>query len=206
MSRGIGLHFDSAAKYLGSLFVKQWIDLNSLKAIGSPSMDKGLLSSLFVNDGSFMERFKQLQQEKEKQAPQEETKPKPNHFGSSVSNSVVGKNGLSSRPGSVGKASVSSSGGKLAFSLKQKSKVVAPSVKLSEDEEEDERGAGDAPVAGSAKRQKLCQQDTSEYSSQRVDVGNYCLYGYLMSDWAVKTTFFCFSFLLYLLFEKTWRH
>ena len=188
MSKSLGLHCDSAAKYLGSLFVKQWIDLNSLKAIGSPSMDKGLPSSLFVNDGSFMERFKQLQQEKVKQAAQEDAKPEQNHSGGSVSNSVGGEHSLSSRPGSVGKATVSGSGGKLAFSLRQKSKVVAASVKLSEDEEEDERGAGEAPVDGSAKRRKLCQQDTSEHPSEGVDVGNYCLCGFLMCDWAVKTT------------------
>lgn len=35
--------------------------------VGSLPMDEGVPPTLFVNDGSFMERFKQLQQEKEKE-------------------------------------------------------------------------------------------------------------------------------------------
>lgn len=109
-------------------------------------MEKGKASSLFVNDGSFMERFKQLQQEKEKGPPLSGS-PKPNPV---ISNNK------------------SSSSGKLAFSLKQKSKLVAPAVKLSEDEEDDESNGvvGDLPL----KRQKLEQPYVSDQSLKQVYV------------------------------------
>ena len=112
-------------------------------------MEKGKASSLFVNDGSFMERFKQLQQEKEKGPPLSGS-PKPNPV---ISNNK------------------SSSSGKLAFSLKQKSKLVAPAVKLSEDEEDDEsnggNGIGDVPL----KKKILDQPYVSDKLLKQVYVG-----------------------------------
>lgn len=130
-------------------------------------MEKGKASSLFVNDGSFMERFKQLQEDKEKGAKVDESKsvtplsgsqkPKP-VFSTSISSSKTNK---------------TSSAGKLAFSLKQKSKLVAPAVILSEDDEEDESNAsGDEPT----KRQKLDQTYISGQSLKQVSVGNFFLF------------------------------
>ena len=51
---------------LEALLVQQWLPVNSvLSVVGSLPMEKGVPSSLFVNDGSFMEMFKQLQQKKD---------------------------------------------------------------------------------------------------------------------------------------------
>ena len=110
-------------------------------------MDKGAPPpSIFVNDGSFMERFRQLQQEKD------DAKDKVPHV---VEESKPVK--IISRPSSATKVSIGfktndahKKGGKLAFSLKQKSKLLAPPVKLGEEEDEDE---GDVKIDhGSAKR------------------------------------------------------
>lgn len=156
------------------MFVEQWIGSNSLRALGFSSMDKGLPSNLLINDGSFMEKFKQLQQEKEKgkekEADQEVVKRKQDHSGSLVLNSLGAKTVLDSCSSNVGKGTLASSGSKLAFSLKQKSKAVVPSVKLDEDEQEDEKGAGDASDDKSVKRQKLCRPETPNHTSKPVDV------------------------------------
>ncbi|XP_076916163.1 SURP and G-patch domain-containing protein 1-like protein [Bidens hawaiensis] len=113
-------------------------------------MEKKTASSLFVNDGSFMERFKQLQQEKE-------SKPEPTLSGPTKSKPDISNSG--SKASDSFKVNKSSTG-KLAFSLKQKSKLVAPAVKLSEDEDEDENG----PI----KRQKVDQFDVSEQPLKQV--------------------------------------
>ncbi|KAJ0844650.1 putative SURP and G-patch domain-containing protein [Helianthus annuus] len=129
-------------------------------------MEKKPASSLFVNDGSFMERFKQLQQDKESSSEPTlsgPTKPKPD-----ISNS-----------GSKASASFKINkppSGKLAFSLKQKSKLVTPAVKLSEDDDEDERNDGNSSGDGPIKRQKVDRFDASELSLKQVIVGNYILY------------------------------
>ncbi|KAL6863765.1 hypothetical protein ACP4OV_016668 [Aristida adscensionis] len=97
-------------------------------------MDKGL----FANDGSFMERFKQMQQEmqeKEKAAaaassagPKVVVNPNPRQGVAVAGNK---------RPLEVKKAGpVSSSGSKLAFSLKKAKVAVAP-VFAADDEDED---------------------------------------------------------------------
>ncbi|GAB4828105.1 hypothetical protein Ancab_035020 [Ancistrocladus abbreviatus] len=132
-------------------------------------MDKGVPSSLFVNDGSFMERFKQLQQEK-KGVSTEASKPKPDSSGNLIPTPVISKNSLNSQPNDVRKHTVATSSGKLAFTLKQKSKLVAPPVKLGEDEDEDERDAGYASGDSLAKRQKLDEPDASDQSLIQVDV------------------------------------
>ncbi|KAL9321870.1 hypothetical protein ACSQ67_009923 [Phaseolus vulgaris] len=99
-------------------------------------MDKGVPPSLFVNDGSFMERFKQLQQEQEKgkNVKFEDSKPIKVISGS-----------LSPNP-SITKTSVD--------------------LKLSSDEDEEETEAGyisnDAPL----KRQKLGQDGIDQSSRQ----------------------------------------
>ncbi|KAK1292659.1 SURP and G-patch domain-containing protein 1-like protein [Acorus calamus] len=147
-------------------------------------MDKGVGSGLFVNDGSFMEKFKQLQQEKP--AAVEE-------FKSGVMNSS------SFKPGSASykmKPGMPTSGGKLAFSLKQKTKIAAAPVKLGADEEEEgdtenvpnegpakKQKLGQSNNEGTAKRQKLIQSDRAELAALHGVVGNYYLHTYhLMLD------------------------
>ncbi|XP_030963023.1 SURP and G-patch domain-containing protein 1-like protein [Quercus lobata] len=133
-------------------------------------MDKGVPPSLFVNDGSFMERFKQLQQEKEKEksAKLEESKPIKIKSGSLTANSTISRTSVD-KTNDTQKKPQASSGGKLAFSLKQKSKIVAPPVKLA-DEDEDETDAGKVSADAPTKRLKLDHSDASEHSSRQVDV------------------------------------
>ncbi|XP_031375272.1 SURP and G-patch domain-containing protein 1-like protein [Punica granatum] len=134
-------------------------------------MDKEAPPSLFVNDGSFMERFKQLQQEKAKETsdPAGSTQPRVVVSGTSTPNSTVSKTSFSIKSNDARKPQPAS-GGKLAFSLKQKSKIVAPAVKLDADEDEDETDAVNDSGDASAKRQKLADQDVSYKSSRQVDV------------------------------------
>lgn len=142
-------------------------------------MEKGTASTLFVNDGSFMERFKQLQEEKEKGA----ARSSPIVSGVATPKPVISKTGSVSKVNDSRKPTSTPSSGKLAFSLKQKSKLVAPPVKLDEDEDEDEeeKDAGYASGNGPTKRQKLGQHDASVQSSKQVAVGNYFLYTIISS-------------------------
>ncbi|BBG96329.1 Suppressor-of-White-APricot/surp domain-containing protein / D111/G-patch domain-containing protein [Prunus dulcis] len=135
-----------------------------LSKLGYFPMDKGVTPSLFVNDGSFMERFKQLQQEKEKDKGPiaDESTPSKVVSGSLTPNLTL--------PNDTRKAAAAASGGKLAFSLKQKSKIVAPPVKLGADEDEDEADAANFSADAPTKRQKLGQPDASEESPGQVDV------------------------------------
>ncbi|KAF4366802.1 hypothetical protein F8388_014230 [Cannabis sativa] len=126
-------------------------------------MDKGVPPSLFVNDGSFMERFKQLQQDKDKKAFVSGD-PKPIKI---VSASLTPNASISKTSGSDSRKSTQSvSSGKLAFSLKQKSKLASPPVKLDEDEDEADDDSGDVPT----KRQKLGQPEEYEKPSGQLDV------------------------------------
>ncbi|XP_057978705.1 SURP and G-patch domain-containing protein 1-like protein [Malania oleifera] len=137
-------------------------------------MEKRVDSSLFVNDGSFMERFKQLQQEKEKENENGSTLggPKASMTVSRTSSHspVISKTITESKANDKRKPTLAASSGKLAFSLKQKSKLVAPAVKLGEDEDEDDPEAGNISGDGPTKKQKLGQPDASEQSSRQVDV------------------------------------
>ncbi|KAJ4970429.1 hypothetical protein NE237_003528 [Protea cynaroides] len=146
-------------------------------------MEKG--SSLFVNDGSFMERFKQLQQEKAKEAGLEQSKSSINTSGTLRGNPSIMKTGLDTKTPEKRKA-IPISGGKLAFSLKQKSKLVAAPVKLGADEDEDEEDAENGSGDGPEKRKKLDQPDASVPSSCKGDVGNYCSAPPSPSDPTVK--------------------
>ncbi|KAK3132423.1 hypothetical protein QOZ80_6AG0521230 [Eleusine coracana subsp. coracana] len=112
-------------------------------------MDK----ALFANDGSFMERFKKMQQEmqeKEKAAAtaggSSSAGPKPANPKQPV---IVAAN---KRPLEVKKAGPVGSGGKLAFSLKKAKVAVAP-VFAPDDDEEDAAEVGKEP----AKRQNSIQ-------------------------------------------------
>lgn len=140
-------------------------------------MEKPKDSSLFVNDGSFMERFKQLQQEKEKEKHSGSDQPKStvNVSGTPTPKLVIGKSSLVIKANEPRRTSQSASGGKLAFSLKQKSKLVAPPVKLGEDEDEEEKEIGNSSDDGPAKQQKLGNPIASIQPSTEVDVGNYSI-------------------------------
>ncbi|KAE9620920.1 hypothetical protein Lal_00018962 [Lupinus albus] len=128
-------------------------------------MDKGPPPSLFVNDGSFLERFKQLQQEQEKgkNAKLEESKP------IKVASGSLAFNPSTRKANDTQKTPQAGSSGKLAFSLKQKSKLVPPPVNLADDDEE-ETNAGDASNDAPPKRQKLGQADITEQSLRQHDV------------------------------------
>ncbi|XP_054816130.1 SURP and G-patch domain-containing protein 1-like protein isoform X2 [Prosopis cineraria] len=132
-------------------------------------MDDRVPPSLFVNDGSFMERFKQLQQEQEKKNETlEDSKPIKIVPGSLTPNLSLSKKASADLKANTQKTFQAVSGGKLAFSLKQKSKLVPPPVKLSadEDEETDNRNVSSDATP---KRQKVGHEDGIERSSRQSD-------------------------------------
>lgn len=131
-------------------------------------MEKETTSKLFVNDGSFMERFKQLQQEKGKSDKVEQSRSDPTLSVSSQPKPVISNTVSQSKASNSLKTNKTPSSGKLAFSLKQKSKLIAPAVKLSEDEDEDK----DGPI----KRQKFDQSVASDHeqSLKQVNVAPPC--------------------------------
>lgn len=138
-------------------------------------MEKPTDSSLFVNDGSFMERFKQLQQEKEKEklkgSSSKESKTTSSILGASTPKAVISKPSLEFKVNSSRKTATVASGGKLAFSLKQKSKIPAPSVKLGEDEDdEDEKDAGNSSGDGPIKRQRVEEPRALHQPLRQIDV------------------------------------
>lgn len=138
-------------------------------------MEKPTDSSLFVNDGSFMERFKQLQQEKEKEkvkdASSKESKTTSSILGTSTPKAIISKPSLEFKANTSRKTATVASGGKLAFSLKQKSKIPAPSVKLGEDEDdEDEKDAGNSSGDGPIKRQRVEEPRALHQPPRQIDV------------------------------------
>lgn len=112
-------------------------------------MDKGL----FANDGSFMERFKQLQQEKDKEkataagSSATAVAPKPLNPKAPI---VIAMN---KRPLEVKKVAPVLSGGKLAFSLKKNKAPILP-VKFAAEEDDDEGDVAGAKREDHAKRHK----------------------------------------------------
>lgn len=166
-------------------------------------MDKGVDSALFVNDGSFMEKFKQLQQQKQEKlvAPLEPTSDIPcNSSGTLRPNTSTSKIALNFKTNDIRKSISSNSNGKLAFSLKQKSKLAVAPIKLGadedEDEDEDDGNASKELPGRPSKQQKLGQADVSEPSSEQEDVGNYCLSTYLFISQAGREMIICNFFLL----------
>ena len=135
--------------------------------------------SLFVNDGSFMERFRQLQQAKEAEAvasnePKSTVSAGPStHVKPTI---IANKRPWEIKANDGKKLSPASSNGKLDFSLKQKSKVVTPTVNLGEDDEEERGEPRTGSSNESAKRQKLRASDVSQPSLQQEGVGNYYLF------------------------------
>ncbi|KAL0397540.1 UNVERIFIED_CONTAM: SURP and G-patch domain-containing protein 1-like protein [Sesamum calycinum] len=127
----------------------------------------------FVNDGSFLERFKQLQQEtKKKGEVLDKSRSGSSTSTTSTPKAVISKTTIEFKANGSKRATQAPSSGKLAFSLKQKSKLVAPPVKFGEDEDEDEddKDAGNSSDDGPTKRPKLGQHDGSDQSSIQVDV------------------------------------
>lgn len=128
-------------------------------AAAAAMADKGL----FANDGSFMERFKQMQEkEKEKAAAASSsaaaaakaTNPKPVVVAANTPS--ASKRPLELKGGEVKKAGSISSGAKLAFSLKKNKVAVAPVKFAADDEDEEDVGADrEEPV----KRQKYAQPE-----------------------------------------------
>ncbi|KAK4414433.1 SURP and G-patch domain-containing protein 1-like protein [Sesamum alatum] len=132
-------------------------------------MDKATDPSLFVNDGSFMERFKQLQQETEKKGEVlDKSRSGSSTSVTSTPKTVISKTTVEFKGNGSKRATQAPSSGKLAFSLKQKSKLLAPPVKFGEDE--DDKDAGNSSDDGPTKRPKLGQHDASDQSSKQVDV------------------------------------
>ncbi|XP_073306918.1 SURP and G-patch domain-containing protein 1-like protein isoform X1 [Primulina huaijiensis] len=130
-------------------------------------MDKATDHGVFANDGSFMERFKQLQQEKDKK---DEVREKSLRGSSTSVNSypktVKSKPTLNFKANNSQKIIQSPSSGKLAFSLKQKSKLVSPAVKFDEDEDGDEKNHGNSSDDAPMKRPKLTDLSASDQQSQ----------------------------------------
>uniref|UniRef100_A0A0C9RQF4 TSA: Wollemia nobilis Ref_Wollemi_Transcript_2279_1969 transcribed RNA sequence n=1 Tax=Wollemia nobilis TaxID=56998 RepID=A0A0C9RQF4_9CONI len=131
-------------------------------------MEGEIKSSLFANDGSFLERFKQLQQQQQK----EQTSSQCTTTGASAESAQASKTNMvikkasGFKPAVVPKATSAPANGKLAFSLKQKSKLAATPVKLGGDEDDEDNG-GDEKVSLDVppKRQKLDPSDNLEKSS-----------------------------------------
>lgn len=138
-------------------------------------MDKGAPPpSIFVNDGSFMERFRQLQQEKDEAKDNKVAhvveESKPVKIISGISNPRPSSSAAKISIGLKKTNDAQKKSGKLAFSLKQKSKLLAPPVKLGEDEEDEEDVQNDQSF-GSAKRPKLEQgRNTPAKSTKLPDV------------------------------------
>ncbi|RLN33224.1 SURP and G-patch domain-containing protein 1-like protein [Panicum miliaceum] len=111
-------------------------------------MDKGL----FANDGSFMERFKQMQEKEKAAAAAASSAEAPKHANPKPGFAVA----ANKRPFELKKAGpAATTGGKLAFSLKKAKVAVAP-VFAADDEDED---AADVEREEPAKRQKSVQAD-----------------------------------------------
>ncbi|KAK8914161.1 SURP and G-patch domain-containing protein 1-like protein [Platanthera zijinensis] len=132
-------------------------------------MGKGVNPDLFVNDGSFLEKFKQLQQTGAEKEVAEESKSgtTPGSIQSIKPIVIANKRPLEIKSSDMKKPSSSGSGGKFAFSLKQKSKIVSAPVKLVEDEED--QGEPESGITESGKRRKLGQLDASRSESEKGD-------------------------------------
>ncbi|KAL8542361.1 hypothetical protein ACS0TY_003287 [Phlomoides rotata] len=130
---------------------------------------KAIDPGLFVNDGSFMERFKQLQQEKEKKGElSQKSKSGSSTYVTPPPKTVISKTTIEFKANGSRKTTQAPSSGKLAFSLKQKSKLVAPPVNFGEDEGEVD--AGNSSDGGPVKRTKLAPLDASDQSLKQVDI------------------------------------
>lgn len=106
-------------------------------------------ASLFPNDGSFIERFKQLQEQAlDSSSPPVSVSHKP----SSTLPAKKPPSALSAAPKNAALKPASAPNGKLAFSFKQKSKLPANPLKLGDEDEEEEDAA--QPVSDPRSRNK----------------------------------------------------
>ena len=160
-------------------------------------------NNLFVNDGSFLERFKQLQQQQQQQQQQQEvpataaseqgndedgeqedcTRKAPPEMTKSgfsvkktnfVSSSVLHNKSSSQQT----KAHSSSSNGKLAFSLKPKSRSIINPLKLGDDDDEDDENNEEKTENHSERfetdlhsRSKKSTSGSNHYSVKQKDSG-----------------------------------
>lgn len=148
-------------------------------------MEKNIKPGLFVNDGSFMDKFKQLQQEKQKNVSLEGSRSSSNSL--PTSDSLSSNTPVESKGKFVKKSGFSSlGGGKLAFSLKQKSKVAMSTVNLDADDDDVEKYMENGFNEGSTKRQKIAEPKVEESSQRRGDVGNYSRFIYLFYIFTVN--------------------
>jgi len=113
------------------------------------------MGSSFPSDGSFLERFKQLQQESQSELPKSSSSSvAPISIKPSKTPSKIPSNSQESSPSplrSSGKPSFPN--GKLAFTLKQKSKLAVSAIKLGEDDDDDVDN--EAGASRQAKKPKL---------------------------------------------------
>ncbi|KAF8712046.1 hypothetical protein HU200_028878 [Digitaria exilis] len=107
-------------------------------------MDK---EGLFANDGSFMERFKQMQEKEKEKAAAAASAAAPKPANPKPSFAVA----ANKRPFELKKAGPVATGGKLAFSLKKAKVAIAPVFAPEDDEEE---GAAAVEREEPTKRQK----------------------------------------------------
>lgn len=136
-------------------------------------MDKATGHGLFVNDGSFMERFKKLQQEEKKDELLEKSKSGSNMYTTATSKTVISKATMCSKANDSQRTTQAPSNGKLAFTLKQKSKLIAAPVTFDEDPVEDRVDARNSSDGGPIKRPKLVPLDASDQSSKQIYIGKY---------------------------------
>lgn len=143
----------------------QLAHLYSANIVYSEVMEGESNSGLFVNDGSFLERFKQLQQQQQKEqaSTQGVTTGVSSESANSFKTSLTVKKATSFKP--TVKPAPSPANGKFAFSLKQKSKLAAPPVKLGSDEDDEDEGEdGKRGLDRQSKRLKLEASITVEDS------------------------------------------
>ena len=134
-------------------------------------MDKGVPPTLFVNDGSFMERFNNYNRgtRRKRRVLHRRSMDQEKLYWGLTPIPTINKTGEEVKLNVTHKTSQAASSGKTAFSLKQKSKFLAP-VKLGGDEDDDDEDKGNdgsVPSDAPTKRQKLGQ------SSRQRNVGKH---------------------------------
>lgn len=142
-------------------------------------MKRDIAPDIFVNDdGSFMEKFNRLQQEKKQKVSIDGSPSLPDSNLCPKTVSLLSNRPLNAKASEVKKSGIFSSSGKLVFSLKRMSKVVMSAVKLDVDEDDEGKDRENESNEGQVRLQKLRQSLVSESSERHGDVGNYLLQMY----------------------------
>lgn len=136
-------------------------------------MKRDIAPDIFVNDGSFLEKFNRLQQDKKQKVSIEGSPSLPDSNLVPKTVPISSSRPLNAKASSVKKSDIFSSSGKLAFSLKRKSKVVMSAVKLDVDDDEVGKDRENESNKGQIRLQRSGQSLVSESSKQHEDVGNY---------------------------------